>query len=190
MSEPTYRNEYLSYIAANPNVKPFKNFFALGTVADKPPTFFNSLPLGEVFVYPQFLIFLTLIEGKAGTGMLFSRLVEEELKPLYNLQKWVNNPATIILDAAKWLSKTFQDKDRLAQALENPNSIFVPFDKIKSVEAGRYLSQGNFIKIKNPTRTVLICQSMTHENLFSSGASYLTGNWQSDVLAKLKSAAK
>ncbi|WP_157818080.1 hypothetical protein [Candidatus Thiodictyon syntrophicum] len=185
MSEKQYLQDYLSYIANNPDIKPLKHFVALGAMAESPPALFNTLPIGDVFVYPRFVVFLTLDQSPAGAGLIFDKIVKE-LEPLFKLREWATSPETIILDAAKWLSKKYQKEDTLAKALANPNSILVPVDSINSVDAGKYLSQGNYIRIRTIDRVIVICQSMNHENAFSAMASWLTGNWQADTIAMLR----
>ncbi len=193
MDQSEYVAEYLSYIADTPDVKPVKQFAALATVAETPPMFFNSLPSGDVYVYPQFLAFLTLDKQGPGAGLLFKKIVDELIsqgKTLYTVNKWVNNPAAILMDAAKWLAKKYQDKEKLEQALANPNSILVPFAKIISAESGRNLAQGSYIKIRTQDRTIFLCENGLHENAFAPLWNMFTGNWQADVVSMLKGAAR
>jgi hypothetical protein len=70
-TQSPYLKEFLAYVAENPSIKPIKQFPARAAVKDKPPQFFRTLPIGDVIIYPKFLVFLTLEKCSPGYLLIF-----------------------------------------------------------------------------------------------------------------------
>jgi hypothetical protein len=51
----------------------------------------------------------------------------------------INNPIDALVELSKLLSSEFKDKDKLAQALVNPNSHFIPLGDIMDVSYYRVI---------------------------------------------------
>jgi hypothetical protein len=75
-AQSPYLKDFLAYAAENPTLKPIKRFPARAAVKDNPPQFFRSLPVGDVIVYPKFLIFLTLENSAPGNSLFFKQIVQ------------------------------------------------------------------------------------------------------------------
>ncbi len=161
MNTPQYLHEYMEYVGTHSDLKPSDKFEAKATRANELPLFFNSLPTGDVFVYPDFLVFLTTEGGAPGMKLLAKQFAQDmmrEAKVYYNLHKWGVHPDSMLTDIAKALYGAYKPDDILAKALSNPNSIYVPLSKVRSANKGRRLDQGNFIQVAVEGFNLMICQ--------------------------------
>jgi len=123
--------DYLAYRDANPEAMPVSQFPARVAPAEKPPKYYDDWPWGDIVVYPDWLIFLSLHEDKSGPQWKkFLSELYEEMKPLLTLRKWATNPATILIDIAAELAN---DEDVVGKALANPHSLFIPLDEVRDV---------------------------------------------------------
>lgn len=141
---PHELRRYLEYMAAHQGIKATRHTPATATHAAEPPALFNSLPQGDVFLYPDFLIFLTLTEGAAGTGMFMKFMgkgMVEEVRGMITLHKWAVHPASFFTDIAKsFLTSKYNSQEVLEKALSNPNSIFIPLGFLHTLGEARLLS--------------------------------------------------
>lgn len=188
-----YLKEFLAYVAENPSIKPIKQFPARAAVNDKPPQFFRTLPMGDVIIYPKFLVFLTLEKCSPGYSLIFKQIIQEtcsEFNMIFKMSEIAENPLKLLNEISKWISKKYQNEDRLEEALTDSYSIFAPLDyDIISVETGRYLSQGCYIKILFPGRSIVICQELEYKNpigIFRSLIDWTTCKWNEDAVEHLR----
>jgi hypothetical protein len=68
----------------------------------------------------------------------------------------INNSIDALVELSKLLSSGFKDKDKLAQALVNPNSHFIPLGDIMDVSYYRAISQGNRVALQKSVKFALI----------------------------------
>lgn len=198
MSQPLGVEGFVSYLADHPGATASLKVKLNAIAKPDPPAFFNAVPYGELFVFPDCFVFLTAHGGVPGAGMLMQTFLEAlrdelvgDVKLVVKLHAWGTNPATFLLDAGKalWGSLNAPTTDYLQARLLNQNSFFVPFSKVASVAPGRAMSQGNYIKVGLVSGGIVLCQNMTRENLFKAGFSYLSGEWEPTLLAALREGA-
>jgi hypothetical protein len=142
--------KFLEYQANNPDVKPLSQLPVYASMTSKPPSTLDDWPQGQLIVYPDFLVFLTLVEGNPGQVPLWKRVIletVEEMASLYRLKKIVDNPINIVTEIARYITGTYQHEDSLGKALANPNSIFVPLDEITHLSTGHSWRNGDHIKL-------------------------------------------
>lgn len=158
---PKTLKDYLAHLDANPNTEPVSQFPARVAPAEKPPKYYDDWPWGDIVVYPDWLVFLSLQEDKSGPPWRkFLSEFYEELKPLLTLKRWATNPETILIDIAAELAN---DEDVVGKALTNSHSLFVPFDEVRDVTTGNNWNQGHFITVRTLERTIVICQDSNRE---------------------------
>jgi hypothetical protein len=196
-AQSPYLKDFLAYIAENPSIKPIKQFPARAAVKDKPPQFFRKLPMGDVIIYPKFLVFLTLEKCSPGNLLIFKEIIQEtrsEFNLIFKINDIAENPLNLLKEIAQWISKKYQNKDVLEKALINSNSIFAPLDHdIVAVETGRFITQGCYIKILFQGRCVVICQEMEYKNpigVFRSLIDWTTSKWNDDAVEHLRQFTK
>ena len=191
MDKPLFFEDYLKYIAENPNTKAYKQFKCSAWIG-RDPFLIGATPVGRFYLYPELAAFLTTSKAKPGGFREFSSaLWQQELKPLYYMIKWSHHPASILLDVAKTLYQHVGDKETkfINEALSSPNSFFIPLSKVKNVKAERNL-RGNFIRIYAAEKELVL-----YNNVRASwtwvGPLYaqITGKWQDDVVAVLSETA-
>lgn len=138
MSTTSHLPEFMDYLGHRQDMKPDKTFDARGAAeASEPPSWRSPYPLGNVFLYPEFLAFLTTRKhsgGVAGYREEVAHRATDFVKNAFMLHKWTIHPASAILDIAKILKA--KDTQIVAAALSNPHSFFIPLSKIKEVNTG------------------------------------------------------
>lgn len=183
MNTSPYLDKFVVYLSGLDDKRPSHQFPARATLKQEAPKFFYTLPLGDIITYPNFLVFLTLSEQDAGAKLMFTELfqtIATELKTTYTLNKWINNPTSLLMDAAKWLSRDIKNEDLFAKALMNPNSVFIPFDEIIGVQfkKGIIALRAHHIRITLRKGGFVICQDPATENQFETLMGQFSGHWQ------------
>src|SRR5215218_10137252 len=105
---PPNLQEFLAYVEHSKEIRPEHQFWARVALGDNAPTFSYTLPLGEVILYPQFLVFLTTSNEAPGAKLMlkeYLQAVAATYKAASMLNGWVENPATLLFDVAKWLTR-------------------------------------------------------------------------------------
>ena len=115
--------------------------------------------------------------------LLTKQFVQESLGQI------ANNISTLLTVISGAVYHQYKPDDNLAKAFKNPNSIYIPFSKIRSVKKDRRIDQGNFIQLAVEGFNVVICQDMKHEGL-KSLISLGTGEWHNDLVKLLHERAK
>jgi hypothetical protein len=183
------------------STKPRHQFVARAAKQQEPPTFYYSLPLGDVYLYDDYLVFLTLVQGQPGTGMLFKTWAQEMIdmtkagKTLVGWSfAWEDDPVGVLREIGQWLSKELKNEDVLARALANPNSLFVPLKDLREVKTGLNRLQGNCIQMRTTATDYVLCQDCREDSFqwcglghFTAMWSLITGNWQTEVVEFLNS---
>jgi hypothetical protein len=209
MTKPLFLEEFLLYIANHPEVRASKQFVCGARPGEK-PVLFSSLPAGEVFVYPEFLAFLT--ESNASGEWYDLTALWEDVGPqvrwLYKMSQW-NNPINLLEDLAKTINNFLTPKT-LEKAMANPNSFFIPLRAVVEVEAGWSWHQGCSIKIVTPKQPFVLCSHVAERPSFfrevdkgknplsnlkpfwgiTRAYRHLTGRWHPDVVAHLQEAVR
>ena len=118
--------------------------------------------------------------------------VASTYKTVYKLNKWVEHPATLLFDLAKWLTKDFKDEDTLAKALMSPNSVFVPVEQINTIKfvKGIVALRPHHIVVNLSDHNLIIYQDPVTENQFKSLIGQFTGKWQGGFQEALRSIAR
>jgi hypothetical protein len=129
--------EFVAYIGQHPDIKPVKKFEAMAGEGTVPP---RSQPLGDVFLYPEVLVFLTTrIFGDGMKSALEESLhyTIEGIKEEMVLANWAQHPVSILGDLAKALATPkYQDRGFTEKALTNLHSFFIPLSAIKEIKTG------------------------------------------------------
>lgn len=185
---PLEIGKFIEYLDTNRGIRSVRHIVALATHSANPPALFNTLPRGDVFLYPHFLVFLTLTQGNYGAGMLVGKFVQEA-KAMVKLHAWLAHPASFLADVAKSLSEKYSREDLLEKALNNPNSIFIPLDEVTSVTPRKNPLQGSYIKISTAKGNAVLCQDMNSENLFKASMGYFS-TWEPQIVAALQEAVR
>ncbi len=184
--------EVLRKLANQENENPLNVFFVRSTEALEPPSFFHSLPIGLLFLYSDFLIFLTPNTVKPGTGLFWGDFYEKFKSEL--------NPVTILEDFKEIFKQTFnlkpELKEALIQCIESPNSIFIKTEDIIYVDKGKKGLQGCYIKLITNDKAVIFCPAEEKENkkLLGLGAlvslkEIIVGDWKKDFVSRLSDIA-
>src|SRR5215470_10292478 len=133
MSITSHLPEFMDYLGHRQDMKPDKTFEARGAAdTSEPPSWRSPFPVGKVFLYPQFLAFLTTRKhsgGGAGYREDVAHRLTGYVKDASMLHKWMIHPASAILDIANILMT--KDPEIVTTALSNPHSFFIPLSKIK-----------------------------------------------------------
>jgi hypothetical protein len=199
----------MDYLGNHQDMKPDKTFDARGAAeASEPPSWKflerSPFPLGKVFLYPEFLAFLTTRKhsgGAAGYREEVAHRATEYVKDAFMLHKWMIHPASAILDIAKILMRA-KDIQIVTAALSNPHSFFIPLSKIKEVNTGGGYVQGfkekrgllgiqfPYIRITTDETSYVIYQNsdISFWNFTNFKRSYhaITSKWQTDVVQILE----
>jgi hypothetical protein len=192
VNPPPHLQDFLTHLAENEDFQPEHQFWARVTLAKQAPTFSYTLPRGEIVLYPKYLVFLTLSEDRPGAKLMFKEYVEtvaSTYKSAHKLNEWVEHPATLLFDLAKWLTKDFKDEDTLAKALISPNSVFVPVEQINAIKfvKGIIALRPHHIVVHLPDNNLIIYQDPVTENQFKSLIGQFTGKWQEEFQEALRS---
>lgn len=117
---PLYLKDFLTYNIENNYVKPIKKFKARAAVMDKPPRTFTTLPLGDVIIYPKFLVFLTLQTCSPGYSLFFKEVLLEtisQINLIFKLNEIQENPSKILKEIGQWISEKYIDTDKLEKSI-------------------------------------------------------------------------
>lgn len=152
---PLHLSDYLQYLNDNPDITIVKNF-KCGASRGQRPKLHASLPAGECFLYPDFLIFLTKAQTGAGWRTCLTNAIDSSALDIA-MFKWAVNPKSILGDIAKSLN-AFLSPQELDSLLTNPNSIFLPLQEVIGVETGCDLIQGNYIIIHTQDGDIVLAE--------------------------------
>jgi hypothetical protein len=213
MSTTSHLPEFMEYLGKRQDMKPDKTFEARGAAeAFEPPSglfwinaftqpFFSP---GKVFLYPEFLAFLTTTKQSGGAAAYREEVAHNLIdygKNAYMLHRWMVHPTSAILDIAKILTKA-KDTHIVTAALSNPLSFFIPLSKIKEVKTGGGYVQGfkekrSFVDFQPPyirittdeTSYVMYAPTeVSFWNFTNVKRSYhmISSKWQTDVVQLLE----
>jgi len=99
--------------------------------------------------------------------------------------RWTNNHDLMLKEIGNGLSRKYRDQKVLLQALANPNSMFVPLDRITEVRSRRTLLKGNYIRISSPERSIILWQDFVRTIPIKAVYNYFVTGFQPDVVAML-----
>ncbi len=206
MERTRHIEDYLKYLHDHPGITAIKQF-KCGASHGKPPAFYSTAPAGNCFLYPEFLIFLTTSKSDTGWKSFLDNALDFMSADLA-FMRWVNDPINLLKDVVKSINAYMKPKE-MEEALSNPNSIFIPFHIITSVDAARDWSQGNHILVHTNEGDIAILEHIsdcpnaisdllhgrkptfvTPKYIFNKLKGHILGEWQTDVVAALQSAAK
>ena len=184
-------------------MKPDKTFDAMGAADASEPPRRSSFPLGTIFLYPEFLAFLTTWKhsgGAAGFKEHITHQLTENVKDAFILLKWIYHPSSTILDIAKILNT--KNPQIVTDALSNPHSFFIPLSKIKEVHTGGGYAQGfkekrglldiqfPYIRITTDETSYVIYQNSEWDFWYFTNfprlVTYFNSKWQTDVVQILE----
>ncbi len=188
-----HADTFLVYLSAHPNIRPSHTLVARAAATGKLPAFSYTLPSGTIAAFPEFLAFLTQEKASPGTGVIWNLLVDQT-RTLLTLHRWAYHPASILTDIAKILGATaFGNEDKLAAALANRNSFFIPLERLTGVTVGRRSAREGrqfYLTLTTLDGTYMICEDAATEGWFTSMGSMLgLSPWQPQLIALLQSAA-
>lgn len=196
--------EFAAYLASSPATKPTKVFDAMGAERDSPPRG-GTWPAGEVFLYPEYLAFLT--RARYGPGIKaytenVARSLATEGKDLYTLHKMAHLPG-LAMTVIQQVSKHLKTKEVVAEALENPHSFAIPLASVQEVSrGGGYASAFSgsdvvemamphlpYLRITTDRSTYIVCQALKRMGAVWS-IKFVTSKWQTDVAEMLEKQAE
>ena len=194
MDAPQGLVDFLETLHADGEQEPELSFPARVASGESLPRMFNTLPDGDVHLFRDHVVFLTLTESAPGAGLLwkqFAREMHDQVKQIQLAYKAATDPGSLLLDAAKWLVRQFKDEDLFAQAIMNPNSLFLARKEIVEVEAGCKWSQGNYIRLVTPQTSISVCQNIAGQSdtlvdMVRIGRSMFTKTWQPEFVRQLQ----
>jgi hypothetical protein len=164
--------KFLEYQASNPDVKPLFQLPVFASIADEPPKYMVDWPQGQLIVYPEFLAFLTLVEGDPGKDAIWKRVIQDTLESmvsLYRLNRIITDPVKIIEEVARHMGGKYQHEDTLSKALANSNSIFLPLTSVMRTSTGNKSGSGEYIRLYAPNKQIIICEDCNGEMASESG---------------------
>lgn len=186
-------DDFLRYLDAHSGVRPSHKLVVRAAAVATLPALSYSLPSGTAFAFPDFLAFLTLEKATPGAGVIINQFVSQG-KTLFTMHKWAVHPASILPDVVKILGvRAFAHEDKLATALANRNSFFLPFDQLRAVSVGRRSAREGrqaYLKLDTLDGPYHLCEDAATEGWFTSMGSMLgLSEWQPQFVALLKGAA-
>lgn len=190
----SHQEDWRSFIAGfDDNQELVPKFHFQARVAQLPaaPTFSYGLPLGEIALYPNHLVFLTLSQDAPGTTILakeFVRLFVEEYKSKFFLNLWTKAPESLLTELARGLSNEFQQPGRLAEALMSPNSIFIRLNEIREIrfKKGIPVLRPHHMIVTTAQAPLIIFQDPATENMVTTLIGQFTGIWQPEFLQEIQ----
>jgi hypothetical protein len=111
----------------------------------------SRLPFGKLYVYPEYLVFLTQSHNRPGEVPPLSRLPSMFLDAWKAIMFWRPIP----LARAAWERLTTEERDRLRKPLGNPNSIIVPLAEIRELRVQRHLNM-SYLTVVAGDREILL----------------------------------
>lgn len=138
MAASSHLPEFMEYIGRHSDMKPDKTFDAMAGEAAVPP-WPAPFPLGDVFLYPEFLAFLTtrmFSRGVAGFGEELAYNVKDYTSTVLKVHRWAIHSASALYDIAKAVNNKYQGEQVLTKALTNKHSLFIPLSRIRDVKTG------------------------------------------------------
>jgi hypothetical protein len=192
MEHPAGLEHFLGAVAkAEP---PLSEFWARCVVAPSAPRFSYTLPLGEVVLFPDSFAFLTLDGRRPGATLLwedFARSLAREYASILKYSQWVEDPSQLLLELGRWLTRDLHEKDNVAAALSNANSIFLPVSEVLDVTfvKGIVALRPHHIIITTASRNVIVYQDPQTENQFKTLSGQFSGRWQPEFLEALRTMA-
>lgn len=121
---PIYQTDLTAVVTSNVNLPGTMN------VAYYAP----RMPFGKLYVYPDYLVFLTESHNKPGVVPGFSGILSVLLDAWKAVTFW--RPIPLVREVYRRV--TTEERDRLRKPLGNPNSIIVPLSEVQAVTMHRY----------------------------------------------------
>lgn len=193
MDRPENLDQFLEYIGEHPDHRPTAHILARAQQRETVPHPY-TMPGGHLYVFPEFLVFLTTTTTKPGAGLLFKEFIDMEVstfRTAATLHKWAAHPASLLIDVAKALAtdNTARNEEALATALLNVNSFFVPLEHIEAVDVGRHMAQ-TYLKVRTPGGSFIIHEDAAVESWLKGMRSVLGGTWEPELVAQLQAAVR
>lgn len=189
--------DFIRYQLQDNRKQALHTFVARAQERDDVPRFVRMLPIGGVFIYNNFIAFLSLAKGLPGRTMMYQDAIQEisgVLQAGAQMYEWVASPSSVLKSIGEYLSSDYKREDVLAEALMNRNSFFVNLDDLEAVEAGSRGILGNYIRIHTHEKDYLICQETGEESFENFGLggfkvwyTMLSKKWQTEVISLLQS---
>ncbi|MCA1696554.1 MAG: hypothetical protein LC749_18540, partial [Actinobacteria bacterium] len=93
------------------------------------------MPFGKLYIYPDYLVFLTESHNKPGAVPGFSGVLPVLLDAWRAVMFW--RPIPVVREVYRRV--TTQQRDRLRRPLGNPNSLIVPLSEVRGVTTHRWV---------------------------------------------------
>lgn len=209
-----YLKEYLQYIGGHPDTKVTKEFVC-DAYRDEGQSFaLGTKPGGRFLVYPEFCAFLSTMRGDANSAKLFADRFSGDMIDQLRVMGVMNNPGMMVFHIAKGMGRDEDEEEKkyIRAALTNPNSFFIPMNRITGVNTERKFSMNTITIETSSDRYVLFDNMMTtcpdpltwglkklsggrplgRPSLTGVARYYgrmVTGSWQPEVVEILRQAA-
>ncbi|HEX6817243.1 MAG TPA: hypothetical protein VF120_02640 [Ktedonobacterales bacterium] len=193
MDRPENLDQFLEYIGEHPDHRPTAHILARAQQRETVPHPY-TMPGGHLYVFPEFLVFLTTTTTKPGAGLMFKEFIDMEVstfRTAATLHKWAAHPASLLIDVAKALAtgNSARNEEALATALLNANSFFVPLEHIDAVDVGRHMAQ-TYLRLHTPGGSFIIHEDAAVESWLKGMRSVLGGTWEPELVAQLQAAVR
>ena len=209
-----YQREFLEHLTQHSGIEPIKVFEAISSKKVEKERFFL---LGDVFLYPEFIVFLTVRKPRKYLQAVGKEIVEE----LPQIGQFLTSALRLITtqgtDPGAWISMgqmlvsqlSPKEKELLQQALTNKHSFFIPLATVKAIKKAPVQTEllSDFFNLESITFPIHGFQIVTERDeyrlhppyrvldlsktfLLKSSYRLLTGGWQSDVVRFLQEKVK
>ncbi len=210
------QREFLEYLGRHLGIEPIKTFEAFSSKQVEKELFFL---LGDVFLYPEFIVFLTVRKPKKYLQTVGKQIVEEAPQIGQFLTTALRLVTTHGTDPGAWISMgqmlvsqlSTKEKELLQQALTNKHSFFIPLATVKTIRKTPVINEllSDFLLSGSLAFPIQGFQIVTErdeyrlhphnraldQTFFPLKISYRlliggTGGWQSDVVRFLQEKVK
>ncbi|HEX8732726.1 MAG TPA: hypothetical protein VF725_11780 [Ktedonobacterales bacterium] len=185
MAESQHQSEFLSFIQANPKAMTIAAFSAFGKVGRNLPVVYAGMHVGLVAIFPDWLTFLTIEKDNPGLGLAGKQFAKAYAEMWLDKGKEVFGLAGLIYDATVGKQKEQSKQQReIREAMENPQSFFIPLRLLRTVETGKQLGATHYLRIETTERDYAFIR--TPERSLFGALDQIFGDWHPEAMAYLR----
>jgi hypothetical protein len=179
-NEGDSRQEFISFLSSEHDVKPLHRFKARAALAKTLPRFAWAFPIGDVILYPRFLVFLTSETNSPGSALALKNFASKMIG--------VGPPdlMSVIENFCDKASNAIKDDTLLRKVVDNPHSCCIPVRTLAQLDyfRGYPVLRTNRIKIDFAGKSLYLCQDRDAE--FGADWTVMTGRWHMDFVETVR----